>query len=200
MEAQETLAPIEEYLKVGLHIGTKFRTKDMRPFIHKIRPDGLAVLDIQKINTRLEEAAEFIAKYQPHEIILACRRENGWRPAKMFQKATGIRAFTGRYPPGILTNTQLENFTEAKLLIIADPFPDRNAIKDAKRVNTKIVGLCDTNNETTNIDMVIPCNNKGKKSLGLLFYILAREYCKKRDLIKSNEEFPIALEDFYPQV
>ncbi len=200
MEAQETLVPIEEYLKVGLHIGTKFRTKAMQPFIHKIRPDGLAVLDIQKINEKLIEAAKYLAEFQPHEIIVACRRENGWRPAKLFQKATGIQTFTGRYPPGILTNTKLENFTEAKLLLIADPFPDKNAIKDAKRVNIKIIGLCDTNNETDNIDLVIPCNNKGKKSLGLLFYVLAREYLKARELIKKDEEFPYQLEDFYPQL
>ena len=195
----ETVAPVDEFLKVGIHIGTKFRTKAMQPFIHKVRQDGLAVLDIQQINNKLQGAIEIIAKYQPNEIIVSCRRENGWKAAKTFQKATGIRTYTGRYPPGILTNTQLENFTEAKLLIVADPFPDKNAILDAKRVHTKVLALCDTNNETDNVDYVIPCNNKGKKSLGLVFYTLAKGYSLKRGIIKEEKEFPHVLEDFFPQ-
>ncbi len=195
----ETLAPVDEFLKVGIHIGTKFRTKAMQPFIHKVRQDGLAVLDIQQINTKLQEAIEVLIKYQPHEIIVSCRRENGWKAAKVFQKVTGIRAYTGRYPPGILTNTQLENFTEAKLLVVADPFPDKNAILDAKRVHTKVLALCDTNNETDNVDYVIPCNNKGKKSLGLIFFLLAKGYLLKRGILKEEKEFTYTVEDFFPQ-
>ncbi len=198
VEAQTTLVPIEEYLKVGVHIGTKFRTKAMKDYIHKVRPDGLAVLDLQKIDEKIKEASDLMAQFEPSEIIVACRRENGWKAARMFQKATGIQTFTGRYPPGILTNTELENFKEAKLLLIADPFPDKNAIKDAQRVHTKIIGFCDTNNETNQVDLVIPCNNKGKKSLGLLFHTLAKEYLKKRELIKSDEDFPYTLEEFFP--
>lgn len=198
MESETTLIPIDEYLKVGIHIGTKFRTKAMQPFIHKVRSDGLAVLDLQKIDNQIKEAVNFMAQFQPHEILVACRRENGWKAARMFGKATGIKVFVGRYPPGVLTNTQLETFTEAKLLLIADPFPDKNAIKDAQRVKTKVIGFCDTNNETDQVDMVIPSNNKGKKSLGLLFFILAREYLKKREIIKKDEEFPYTPDDFFP--
>lgn len=196
MTEDKFLVPQDQYLKSGIHIGTKFKTKYMEQFIYKTRSDGLSVLNLQKINDRIEIASNLISKYAPEDIIIVSRRENGWKPIKQFSKLTGVRVFAGRYPPGILTNPNLEIYTEAKLLLAADPWPDRNAINDALKVGIPIVALCDTNNQANNIDFVIPCNNKGKKSLGLLFYILAREYMKARNLIKSEKEFKATVEDF----
>lgn len=197
-ETETLLMPMDEYLKAGFHIGTKFRTKGMGTFIYKVRPDGLAVLNVQKINKRILLGAKFLAQYNPEDIIIACRRENGWHTVKLFSGLTGIKSYTGRYPPGILTNPNLKNFIEAKLILVCDPQPDRNVVNDAKKVGIPIIALCDTNNEIKDVDFVIPCNNKGKKSLGLLFYVLAREYMKARGLIKSDKEFKNTLEDFTP--
>jgi len=196
MVEEQFLVPLEEYLKVGLHIGTKFRNKYMSPFIYKVRPDGLAVLNIQEINKRLGLASDVMGKYKPEEILVVCRRENGWRAAELFSKMTGIRVINGRYPPGILTNPQLEEFIEIKLMLVVDPWPDRNAIRDAIKVGVPIIALCDTNNEANYVDLVIPCNNKGKKSLGLVFWILARDYLKKIGMIKTDKDFKGKLDDF----
>jgi len=196
MTEEQLLVPIDQYLKAGIHIGTKFRTKYMENFIYKTRPDGLYVLNLQKIDERLDTAAKFLARYEPEDILVVCRRENGWKPVQAFGKATGINVFAGRYPPGILTNTNLENFMEVKVLVVVDAWPDRNAINDAKSVGIPIVALCDTNNQTNNIDLVVPCNNKGKKSLGLLFHILATQYLRERGLLDRNKELDIPVEDF----
>ena len=198
MGEEQYLVPIDEYLKVGLHIGTKFRTKAMGPFIYKIRPDGLSVLNVDKINERLEVAARLLSYYNPEDILIVCRRENGWPTVELFSKITGIRAFTRRYPPGILTNTNLDTFLETKLILVADPFPDKNAVDDAAKIGIPVIALCDTNNELSNVDLVIPCNNKGRKSLGLIFWILAREYLKLKGIIKQYSEFKYKLEDFSP--
>lgn len=176
------LVPTETYLKSGIHIGTKFRTKSMMPYIYKTRPDGLSVLDIKKIDERLVQFAEYVAQFSPEDILVVSRRENGWKPVKMFGKATGCKYFIGRYPPGMLTNPSLELYQEAKLLIAVDAWPDRNAIADATKMGVKVAALCDTNNTDFNVDFVMPANNKGKKSLGLLFWALAREYNKRRGL------------------
>ncbi len=189
MAEEQMLVDTKTYLKVGIHIGTKFKTKYMEKFIYKIRPDGLAILNLKKIDERLRTFAKFLANYSPEDIIVVSRRENGWKAISLFGKATGIRAFPGRYPPGILTNANLDNFIEAKLLIATDAWPDRNAIADAIKVGIPVVALCDTNNQANNIDFVIPCNNKGKKSLGLLFWIVAREYLLLRGEIKKPEDF-----------
>jgi small subunit ribosomal protein S2 len=176
------------YLKAGIHIGTKFKTKYMEQFIYKTRPDGLSVLNLQKIDERIGIAAKFLSKYNPEDILVVSRRENGWKALEMFTKVTGIMVFPGRYPPGILTNPGLENFIEKKILLVTDVWPDRNAVNDAVRMGMPVIALCDTNNQSNNIDLVVPCNNKGKKSLGLFFYILAREYLKIKGKLGENEE------------
>lgn len=196
-EEQEVfLTPLENYLKVGLHIGTKFRTKYMAPFIYKVRPDGLAVLNVKKIDERIETAAKFLAQYDPRSILVVCRRENGWAGVKLFHKLTNIPVIAGRYRPGLLTNPVLEDFKEIKVLFVADPWPDKNAVMDAVRMGVPVVACCDTNNESNFVDLVVPCNNKGKKSLGLMFYLLAKEYLKARGSIKSEEELSIPLDEF----
>ncbi|MFH1590524.1 MAG: 30S ribosomal protein S2 [archaeon] len=195
-EQQQFLVPQEQYLKAGIHIGTKFRTKYMEPFIYKTRPDGLSVLNIQKIDERLRIMANFLAQYAPQDVLIVSRRENAWKAVKKLGEITGLRVIAGRYPPGILTNPELENFTETKLLLVTDAWPDRNAIADALKIGIPVVALCDTNNQANNIDLVIPCNNKGKKSLGLVFFILAREFLKNRGQIKNDDDLPAKIEDF----
>lgn len=191
-EEEQLLVPLDNYLKAGLHIGTKFKTKYMAPFIYKIRPDGLSVLNVQQINDRIDIASQFLGRYAPEEIIVACRRENGWKAVELFSKHTGIKSIIGRYSPGMLINPDSKEFTETKLLLVADPWPDRNIVKDANKVGVPIIALCDTNNTSNDVDLVVPCNNKGKKSLGLLFYILAKEYMK----IRKMGELKATLEDF----
>ncbi len=185
------LVPNEEYLKAGIHIGTKFKTKYMENFIYKTRNDGLSVLNITSIDERIRLAANMLNNYRPEDIIVVSRRENGWKAVKMFGKVTGSRIFAGRYPPGILTNPSLKSFTEAKIMLVTDSWPDRNAVEDALKIGIPVIGLCDTNNQANNLDLVVPCNNKGKKSLGLFFFILTKLYCEKRGM-----EFKSTLEDF----
>jgi small subunit ribosomal protein S2 len=195
-EIEQFLVPQDSYLKAGIHIGTKFRTKYMSQFVYKTRPDGLSVLNLQKIDERIKLAANLLSKYRPEDIILVGKRENSWKAIKAFNKCTGIRIFAGRYLPGILTNPALDKYIEARLVMVTDPWPDRNVTDDAMIRGIPVIALCDTNNQANNIDLVVPCNNKGKKSLGLLFWILAREYLKGRGEIKGNDDFKAPLEDF----
>ena len=195
-EEKQFLVPTDVYLKAGIHIGTKFRTKYMEQFIYKTRSDGLSVLNLQKIDERIRIASNFLAQYKPEEILIVSRRENGWKAVKMFGKVTGCKVFAGRYPPGILTNLELDIYMEVKIILVTDSWPDRNAIMDAIKIGIPVIALCDTNNQANNIDLVVPCNNKGKKSLGLFFWILARECLRGRGILKPGEELKEKLEDF----
>jgi len=197
MADDETLlVPRDAYLKSGIHIGTKFRTKYMDQFIYKSRVDGLSVLNIQRIDERIKIAADFLSQFEPQDILIVSRRENGWKPVKVFGKLTGAKVFAGRYPPGLMTNPNLKTFTEAKILLVTDSWPDRNAVNDAIKIGIPIIGLCDTNNQANNLDLVVPCNNKGKKSLGLLFWILTNEYLRNRGLLKLGENIKETADDF----
>lgn len=192
----ELLVPNDEYLKSGIHIGTKFKTKYMKEFIYKTRPDGLSVLNIEEIDKRIRLAISFLSQYQPNDILIVSRRENGWRGVKKMAELLGIKFFAGRYPPGVLTNPQLKDFVEAKLLVVADPWPDRNAINDALKVGLPVLAFCDTNNVANNIDFVLPCNNKGKKSLGLIFYLLTKGIMEAKGMHNKGQAFPFEVDAF----
>lgn len=196
MATEQLLVSQDVYLKAGIHIGTKFRTKYMEPFIYKTRPDGLSVLNLKRIDERIKVAVKFLSNYAPEDILIVSRRENGWKALKAMKKLTGIKVFAGRYLPGTLTNPALDSYLEAKVLMVTDAWPDRIAIADAIRMCIPVISLCDTNNQTNNIDLVVPCNNKGKKSLGLLFWILTKEYMKAKGTIKDDSEFKKTIEDF----
>jgi len=176
------LAPIEDYLKSSIHLGTRAITPDMRPYVYKRRADSLAVFNTEILDDKLKEAGEFLAQYAPDEIVIVCKREAGQKAVEMFSEVTGITAFVKTYPAGILTNPNLDSFMEKELLFICDPWTDKAALADAKRIKMPVMAICDTNNYTMNIDKVIPGNNKSAKSLGFIFYLLATVYVKKRKM------------------
>ena len=117
-EQENLLIESKEYLKSGIHIGTKFKTKYMAKFIYKTRPDGLSVLNLKQIDERVAIAANFLAQYEPEQILITCRRENGWKALKKLGELTGIKVLPGRYPPGIMTNPNLETFTEPQVVFV----------------------------------------------------------------------------------
>lgn len=173
------LAPLEDYIRAAVHLGTRAITPDMRQYVYRRKADGVAVLNTKKIDEKIAMAAAFLAHYEPHDILVCCKREVGYKALEAFHDALGVRIFT-RYPAGIITNSDLETFFEPKCLFIIDPWLDKNALHDATRINIPIVALCDTNNVTTNIDMVVPCNNKAAKSIGLVLYLIAKIYLEKK--------------------
>jgi small subunit ribosomal protein S2 len=186
------LTSLENYIKTAAYLGTKVITPSMRKYVYRRRLDGLAILNTNLVDKKLKEAIDFVVQFKPNEWTLVCKREAGWRPAKMFAELTGVRLFTKKYPAGVITNTELPNFFETKMMMVSDPWLDKNALNDAKIVRVPVVGICDTNNNTTDIDVVVIANNKSNKSLGLIFWLLAREYMKAHGIDKKLPE----LEDF----
>jgi small subunit ribosomal protein S2 len=181
----DMLIPLEEYVKSGIYLGTKVVTPDMKPFVYRRRADGLAIFNTDLIDEKLKEGIEYLSQSEPEDVILVCKREAGWKTANMFSNLTGIRVFTKKYPAGILTNTKLPNFFENKLTIITDAWLDKNALKDTLKVNKKVLMICDTNNPSKGADKIIIGNNKSAKSLGVIFYLLARGYCKAKKIKKE---------------
>jgi len=176
------LVPVEDYVKQGIHIGTKVMTADMKKYVYKRRADGLVIIDTEQIDKRLRNAIAMLSHYSPKEIVIVCKREAGWKPLEKLGEATGIRVFTKKYPAGIITNSDLPNFFECSIMLVSDQWLDKNPLADAIQMNIPVIALCDTNNVTASIDVIVPCNNKSNKSLGLIFYIIAKEYCKAKKI------------------
>lgn len=178
----DMIIPLEEYVKSGIYLGTKVVTPAMRPFVYRRRADGLAIFNTDLIDEKLKESIEYLSKFNPEDVILICKRQAGWKAAEKFSELTGIRVFTKKYPAGILTNTNLEDFFETELTIITDSWLDKNALRDTINVHKKVLMICDTNNFAKGADQIIIGNNKSPKSLGIIFYLLARGYCKARKI------------------
>lgn len=191
---EKLLMPREDYLASGIHIGMKQRTADMKQYIYKIRSDGLAVLNLGMIDERIKTAAKFLSKKQ--NILIVGKKSVSQEPVKKFAEAIGAKVMTGRFLPGTLTNPTFKKYYEADVVIISDPLIDYQALKEAVSARTAVIAVCDTFNETRHIDLIIPANNKSRKSLGTLYYLLAREILKERGEIKINSDFKFKLEDF----
>lgn len=178
----DMLVQLEDYVKSGIYIGTKVITPQMRQFVYRRRADGLAIFNTDLIDEKLKETIEFLSKFNPEDIVLVCKRQAGWKAAEKFAEVIGAKVFTKKYPAGILTNTKLPDFFENELTIVCDSWLDRNALRDTMRVHKQILMVCDTNNFPRGANQIIIGNNKNARSLGLMFYLLTRGYCKARGI------------------
>jgi small subunit ribosomal protein S2 len=176
----ESLIPVDEYLAAGVHIGTQQKTEDMKRFVYRVRADGLYVLDVKATDDRIKTAAKFLSKFDPARTLVVSARQYGQFPATMFAKVIGAKSMVGRFIPGTLTNPEYRDFVEPDVVVVTDPIGDLQAVKEAVDIGVPVVAMCDTNNMTMHIDVVIPTNNKGRKALALIYWLLAQEITKLR--------------------
>jgi small subunit ribosomal protein S2 len=190
-EEEKTGMPVKQeiFLEAGVHIGTKIRTNDMRPYVFKRRDDGLYILDLRKSADRLVYAAKMMSMYKPEDVLVIASRVYSSNPAGRFSMLTDIPVVQGRFIPGTFTNVTCSSFREPKLVIVCDPKGEKEAIRESAKNGIPVIALCDTDNEIKFIDLVVPINNKGKKSLALTFYILARELMMTQGKISDYSEF-----------
>ncbi|ACL17659.1 30S ribosomal protein S2 [Methanosphaerula palustris] len=195
IELKEPLIPVEEYLAAGIHIGTQQKSKDMKKFIYRVRGDGLYIIDIRETDERIKTVAKFLSQFNPSNILVVTSRQYGQYPAKKFADAIGGIAKTARFIPGSLTNQNLNGYLEPEVVFITDPIGDAQVVKEAVQSGIPVVGLCDTNNMTQFMDLVIPTNNKGRKALSMIYFLLTREILRIRGVTTSltQEDFEIDL-------
>jgi len=196
IERQDLLVPLENYLSAGIHIGMTQRTKAMSKYIYKVRSDRLAFIDVRKIDEQIELAAKMLSKYSPEDIIVVSRKKIGHKSIQLMSKSLGTRAVPSRFMPGTLTNPYQKGYIEPKIMLVSDPFADKQAVKEAFNANIPIIALCDTYSSTQFIDLVVPLNNKGRRSVALLYWILTREILKLQGKIKGDAEFKYTIDDF----
>ena len=197
---EELLLSEEVYLTSGTHMGTRQKTAGMIPFIYKVRNDGLYIIDVRKTDERLKIAAKFLARFDSSKIIVVSVRQYGHKPITEFAKHIGAVALPGRFVPGTLTNPKLNNYIEPDVILITDPMVDAQALSEASSIGIPIVALCDTNNETKFVDLLIPTNNKGRRALAIIYWLLTREILLEKGKIKSRDEFKLTVEDFEAEI
>ncbi len=192
----ELLIPLDKYLAAGLHIGTQQKTKDMERYIYRVRADGLYVLDVRKTNDRIVSAGKFLSKFDPDDILVVSTRQYGQAPVKKFGQITGAKTIPGRFIPGTLTNPNYGKFIEPKVLVVTDPRSDSQAIIEARQIGIPVVALCDTENLLGNVDIVVPVNNKGRKAIALVYWLLARQILRGRGDLAEDQDLSIPSTEF----
>jgi len=197
---EQLLLPRDTLLSAGIHIGTRMKTLDMEQFIYRVRPDGLFVLDVKKTDDRIRVAAKFLARYEPAKIAASSTRMYAQEPVKKFCDITGATPVIGRFIPGLLSNPLYPNRIEPEVLIVSDPRADAQAVKEASSVGIPVVALCSTDNEFAGVDFVIPTNNKGRRALAVIYWLLARQILRERGELPPDKDLPSTIDDFEAQV
>jgi|TARA_B110000495_G_C22995484_1_gene586830 small subunit ribosomal protein S2 len=179
-ESSELLIDLETYETHAVHIGTQQKSADMSTFIQEVRSDGLYLLDLNITDSRIRTIASFINRYNVANVMVVSARQYGQRPARKFSEAVGAKSAVGRFIPGSLTNPALRSYIEPDILMVTDPAADQQALSEAVDSGLPIIAICDANNNLRNVDLVLPANNKGRRSLALIFWLLSREVLKLR--------------------
>ncbi|MAO86670.1 MAG: 30S ribosomal protein S2 [Candidatus Marinimicrobia bacterium] len=195
-ESKELLIDEDTFLTCGVHIGTKQKSKDMEPYVHKVREDGLRILNVNMTSEKIVKAANFLKEYDPNDVLVVSARQYGWKPAKKFADTCGFNCIAGRFTPGRLTNPEMRYFIEPKIIILTDPAADAQAHREAININIPVIAMCDSNNLTTNVDIVIPGNNKGRRSLALIYWLLSREILRTRGELGVDDDLEETVDDF----
>ena len=190
------LLPQDTLLSAGVHIGTRMRTKDMEQFIYRVRADGLFVLDVKKTDERIRIAAKFLARFEPSKIAAVAGRLYGQSPVEKFCEVVGATPIVGRFIPGMLSNPLHPDRLEPGVIIVSDPKADVQAVKEAASIGVPVIALCSTDNDFSFVDLVIPTNNKGRRALAVIYWLLARQILRERGEIPEDGDISQTIEDF----
>ena len=183
-------------LATGIRVGTPVKTKFMTPFIVRANPEGLYILDISKTLSRIDVAAKFISRADIARVAITSAREYGKTPVQKFCELTGAMSILGRFMPGTFTNPSLPDYMEPEVVVVTDPQAHQQAVIEATRAGIPVIAISNSDNVTSKVDLVIPANNRGRKALATVYWLLAREVLKKQGKIKSDSGMPVSIDDF----
>jgi small subunit ribosomal protein S2 len=196
-ENANLLVSSDTYLESGIHIGTKIRTGDAKRFVFKKRKDGIFIIDVQRIDEGIRNAMKAVKEYEPKDMLVVATRVYTANAAnKLKSLLSEISVIEKRFIPGTLTNVKSSHFREPKVVIVTDPRAEREAIKEAGIMGIPVIALVDTDNVLQGITIPVPMNNKGRKSLALFFWVLARELSVKSGKAKSYDDFKVPVSMF----
>ncbi len=195
-EQPEIIDIKKKVISTGIRVGTQVKTKFMKQFIEKASPEGLYMLNIDMTLEKIKTCAKFINRVGAENIIACSGRQYAGIPIEKFCEMTGAKQLLGRFMPGTLTNPSLPYYIEPKLILISDPEVDVQALIEATNAGIPIIGIANTDNVTSKLDVIIPANNRGRKSLATVYWLLVRQILIEKGELKENESMKYEIDDF----
>ena len=199
-EQTEAMDIKKKILSTGIRVGTNVKTKFMVPFITQASPEGLYMLDLDITIEKIKTAAKFINRLGADNLIVCSGRQYAETPIEKFCEMLGAKELLGRFMPGTLTNPSLPYYIEPKLVFISDPQVDEQAIIEATNAGIPIIGIANTDNLTSNLDVIIPANNRGRKALATVYWLLVRQILIEKGELKENESMKYDIDDFETKI
>jgi small subunit ribosomal protein S2 len=166
----------------------------MQLFLDDTQQDGsgLHIIDVHQTDARIRIVTQFLSNYEARRILVVSARQYGQRPARKFAQSIGAKHIVGRFIPGTLTNPRLRTYIEPEVILVTDPAADSQALSEAVKSGLPVVAICDANNRLRNVDLALPANNKGRRSLALVYWLLSREILKARGTVSNDMEWELA--------
>jgi len=190
----------KKILATGIRVGTQVKTKFMMPFITTASPEGLYMLDLDITLEKIKTAAKFINRIGTDNLIVCTGRRYAETPIEKFCEMLNAKKLLGRFMPGTLTNPSLPYYIEPKLVLISDPQVDVQAITEATNAGIPVIGIANTDNITSKLDVIIPANNRGRKALATVYWLLVRQILIERGELKENESMKYEIDDFETKI
>src|SRR3990167_11038599 len=201
MSQQNEITDIKKkILSTGIRVGTAVKTKFMIPYVTQASPEGLYLMDLDITLARIQTAAKFINRVNIEDVIVCSGREYANTPIEKFCEITGATKMLGRFMPGTLTNPSLPYYIEPKLVLISDPQVDVQAITEATNAGIPVIGISNTDNITSKLDVIIPANNRGRKALATVYWLLVRQVLIERGELKEDEVMKYEIDDFETKI
>ncbi|HJJ22829.1 MAG TPA: 30S ribosomal protein S2 [Nitrosopumilus sp.] len=199
-EQAEAIDIKKKILTTGIRVGTQVKTKFMTPFITKASPEGLYMLDLDMTLEKIKAAAKFINRLGTDKLIVCSDRQYAETPIEKFCEMLDSKKLLGRFMPGTLTNPSLPYYIEPKLVLISDPQVDEQAITEATNAGIPVIGIANTDNITSKLDVIIPANNRGRKALATVYWLLVRQILIERGELKEDESMKYEIDDFETKI
>ena len=190
----------KKILATGIRVGTQVKTKFMKPFITKASPEGLYMLDLDITLEKIQTAAKFINRLGAENIIVCSGRQYAETPVEKFCAILGSKKLLGRFMPGTLTNPTLPYYIEPKLVLVSDPQVDEQAITEATNAGIPVIGVANTDNITSKLDIIIPANNRGRKALATVYWLLVRQILIERGELNESDQMKYEIDDFETKI
>ena len=195
-KSEDLLLPLEELLAAGLHIGTRIKTGDMEAYIYRVRPDGLFILNIGKTDEKVRLAARFISRFETERVLIVSSRLYGKTPVEKFCEITKTVPVVGRFMPGLISNPLQPDHADPQVVMVTDPRADWQSIKESSSAGVPVIALCDTDNVFSGVDLAIPVNNKGRRALAMVYWLLARQVSRERRELPQDGTITGTVDDF----